>query len=129
MEAFVLFYGMRLVSKQKENFQRDDIPFDLKENLKLYFLTEENTTLHVLNPFVPTVPTFAVRETASLGIMGAPEVPLSDSTCWNGGEKWVKSPATLELLQPSGAQLPGGFRALLSSGARLRVPVRPLKNQ
>ena len=29
-----------------------------------------------LNPFVPTVPTFAVRETASLGIMGAPRVPL-----------------------------------------------------
>ena len=28
-----------------------------------------------LNPFVPTVPTFAVRETASLGVMGAPEVP------------------------------------------------------
>ena len=27
------------------------------------------------NPFVPTVPTFAVRETASLGIMGAPRVP------------------------------------------------------
>ena len=24
-----------------------------------------------LNPFMPTVPTFAVRETASLGIMGA----------------------------------------------------------
>ena len=28
-----------------------------------------------VNPFVPTVPTFAVRETASLGIMGAPRVP------------------------------------------------------
>ena len=27
------------------------------------------------NPFMPTVPTFAVRETASLGIMGAPRVP------------------------------------------------------
>ena len=26
-------------------------------------------------PFVPTVPTFAVRETVSLGIMGAPRVP------------------------------------------------------
>ena len=25
--------------------------------------------------FMPTVPTFAVRETASLGIMGAPRVP------------------------------------------------------
>ena len=28
-----------------------------------------------LNPFFPTVPTCAVRETASLGIMGAPRVP------------------------------------------------------
>ena len=28
-----------------------------------------------INPFVPTVPTCAVRETASLGIMGAPRVP------------------------------------------------------
>merc|ERR1719154_566022 len=28
-----------------------------------------------LNQFFPTVPTFAVRETASLGIMGAPRVP------------------------------------------------------
>ena len=28
-----------------------------------------------INPFVPTVPTFAVRETASLGIMGEPRVP------------------------------------------------------
>ena len=31
--------------------------------------------LHDINPFVPTVPTFAVRETASLGIMGEPRVP------------------------------------------------------
>ena len=28
-----------------------------------------------INPFFPTVPTFAVRETASLGIMGVPRVP------------------------------------------------------
>ena len=28
-----------------------------------------------INPFVPTVPTCAVRETASLGIMGAPRMP------------------------------------------------------
>ena len=27
------------------------------------------------NPFMPTVPIFAVRETTSLGIMGAPRVP------------------------------------------------------
>ena len=30
------------------------------------------------NPFVPTVPTCAVRETASLGIMGEPRVPPSN---------------------------------------------------
>ena len=35
----------------------------------------------LINPFVPTVPTCAVRETASLGIMGAPEVlPLCRET-------------------------------------------------
>ena len=28
-----------------------------------------------INPFVPTVPTFAVRETASLGMMGEPRMP------------------------------------------------------
>ena len=37
-----------------------------------------------VNPFVPTVPTFAVRETASLGIMGetagAPLKPLRDDS-------------------------------------------------
>ena len=31
--------------------------------------------LVALNPFMPTVPTFAVRETVSLGIMGEPRVP------------------------------------------------------
>ena len=42
------------------------------------------------NTFIPTVPTCAVRETASLGIMGAirlgiccPRRSLSDSKCWN----------------------------------------------
>ena len=52
-----------------------------------------------LNPFVPTVPTFAVRETDvsryNGGTRGAPIMPrdvcLSDSKCWNGGQKWVKS--------------------------------------
>ena len=34
-----------------------------------------NHVWSVINPFVPTVPTCAVRETASLGIMGAPRVP------------------------------------------------------
>ena len=32
-------------------------------------------SLAVVNPFFPTVPTCAVRETASLGIMGEPQVP------------------------------------------------------
>ena len=32
----------------------------------------------IVNLFFPTVPTFAVRETASLGIMGAPRVPPSN---------------------------------------------------
>ena len=31
--------------------------------------------LFLFNPFMPTVPTFAVRETTSLGIMGEPRVP------------------------------------------------------
>ena len=31
--------------------------------------------LDLFNPFFPTVPIFAVQETASLGIMGAPRVP------------------------------------------------------
>ena len=37
--------------------------------------THDATCCSRLNPFVPTVPTCAVRETASLGIMGAPRVP------------------------------------------------------
>ena len=53
-------------------------------------------------PFVPTVPTCAVRETASLGIMGAPRVPpLNPSESIDavsrtanvertGRHKWVK---------------------------------------
>ena len=32
-------------------------------------------SLGIINPFFPTVPTCTVRETASLGIMGAPRVP------------------------------------------------------
>ena len=56
----------------------------------------------IINPFVPTVPTFAVRETASLGIMGEPRVPplnlimprdavsRTANVERNGGHKWVK---------------------------------------
>ena len=50
------------------------------------------------NPFMPTVPTFAGRETDvswyNGGTSGAPIIPrdvsLSDSKCWNGGHEWVK---------------------------------------
>ena len=42
-----------------------------KKNWDIY----ERLSMSTFNPFVPTVPTFAVRETASLGIMGAPRVP------------------------------------------------------
>ena len=35
----------------------------------------EKITNEKVNPFMPTVATFAVRETASLGIMGEPRVP------------------------------------------------------
>ena len=45
----------------------------------LFHLSNICTPCH-LNPFVPTVPTCAVRETASLGMMGAPRVlPLNPS--------------------------------------------------
>ena len=46
------------------------------ENISGYALFSA-TDIHVgwFNPFFPTVPTFAVRETASLGIMGEPRVP------------------------------------------------------
>ena len=43
-----------------------------------------NERFLAINPFVPTVPTFSVRETASLGIMGvtlgAPLKPLRDDS-------------------------------------------------
>ena len=51
----------------------------------------------LINLFLPTVPTFAVRKTDvsrhNGGTRGAPilprEVSLSDSNCWNGGHEWV----------------------------------------
>ena len=39
----------------------------------------------LINPFFPTVPTCAVRETASLGIMGAPRVPPLTLILTGGG--------------------------------------------
>ena len=47
-------------------------------NLVTFRFREDNPRLQrslEINPFFPTVPTFAVRETASLGMMGAPRVP------------------------------------------------------
>ena len=64
----------------------------------------------MFNPFMPTVPTFAVRETDvsrhNGGTSGAPLKPIRDnsalrvlsslegfkggSKCWNGGHEWVK---------------------------------------
>ena len=41
----------------------------------IYIYSDDRQPIHHFNPFMPTVPTFAVRETASLGIMGAPRVP------------------------------------------------------
>ena len=43
-----------------------------------------------MNPFVPTVPTFAVRETASLGIMGAPRVPPLCQETQSLGQKMLE---------------------------------------
>ena len=50
-----------------------------------------------VNPFMPTVPTFVVRETdvsrhngrASGSPIMPRDVSLSDSKCWNGGHEWV----------------------------------------
>ena len=44
------------------------------------------------NPFVPTVPTFAVRETASLGIMGAPRVPPLCRETQSLGQQMLNAP-------------------------------------
>ena len=55
---------------------KDDIRLpDLRLVLLPATETNKEITLFNLNPFFPTVPTCAVRETASLGIMGAPRVP------------------------------------------------------
>ena len=48
--------------------------FSWKNEVRLEQVVEGHLSGPV-NPFFPTVPTFAVRETASLGIMGAPRVP------------------------------------------------------
>ena len=45
-----------------------------------------------INPFVPTVPTFAVRETASLGIMSAPRVPPLCRETQSLGQQMLNAP-------------------------------------
>ena len=59
------------------------------------------------NPFVPTVPTFAVRETASLGIMGTPRVPPSCRETQSVGQQMLnaavgKNGLTLQQFLPYG---------------------------
>ena len=54
------------------------------QTIRQFVLFDHHFTL--LNPFVPTVPTFAVRETASLGIMGEPR-QCSQSTIVSEGFK------------------------------------------
>ena len=46
----------------------------------------------LVNPFFPTVPTFAVRETASHGIMGAPEVPPLCRETQSLGQQMLNAP-------------------------------------
>ena len=43
--------------------------------IRILYLYVNRLNRSFVNPFFPTVPTFDVRETASLGIMGAPRVP------------------------------------------------------
>ena len=44
------------------------------------------------NPFLPTGPTFAVRETDVSRNNGGTIMPtLFPTKCWNGGQKWVKA--------------------------------------
>ena len=65
---------------------------------RTYFILN-GTYSKTFNPFVPTVPTCAVRETASLGIMGSPRVPplcrdavsRTANVERTGRHKWVKS--------------------------------------
>ena len=47
---------------------------EIKKNAS-YLSHKDETVTGLNNPFGPTVPTCAVRETASLGIMGEPRVP------------------------------------------------------
>jgi len=49
---------------------------------KVYNITDTKTAnvLRHVNPFMPTVPKFAVRETS-----------VSDRKCWNGGHEWVNT--------------------------------------
>ena len=54
------------------------------------------------NPFVPTVPTFAVRETASLSIMGAPWVPPLCRETQSLGQQMLNAPVGINGLNIRG---------------------------
>ena len=61
------------------HFIRDDVTVPLRQH-NVFFLVKSGLYKNklqalALNPFIPTVPTCAVRETACLGIMGEPRVP------------------------------------------------------
>ena len=59
-------FGARLVTERK-------IPRNF--SVAVMSRATKNFNENGLNPFLPTVPTCAVRKTASLGIMGEPRVP------------------------------------------------------
>ena len=67
------------MKKEKSTqFARDE-PDGKTTAIRRTAVREAGVSLHQVgpvNPFFPTVPTFAVRETASVGIMGAPREPL-----------------------------------------------------
>ena len=78
------------VPKRNKYYYEKHIKFDSTRNLNIFTLYKSGVVTSrlgmpeidrfgisrlLINPFMPTVPTFAVRETASLGIMGAPRVP------------------------------------------------------
>ena len=72
------------ITKDKNNITLENIVIISDEHNH----SRENITF---NPFVPTVPTCAVRETASLGIMGAPRVPHLNPSESIGSESTIDS--------------------------------------
>ena len=64
-------FGKALFILPRRIYKSFGIGNHFKSTLKNYIFSVE----YIFNPFMLTVPTFAVRETASLGIMGEPRVP------------------------------------------------------